>query len=204
MGFLSAIGLVLILGMVLAGCTQDPVIYSVTFDAGDGTGTPPEAKKVEDGESITLPGKGSLTATDKEFDGWKAGGQIYQIGDSYTVTADVTFVAQWKAAEKKEEEKKTEMKVYLTHSGQNYKDEIISRITIYKGKDSKDGTKVKDYYPNLKYGETWEDGVIAEIGEYYIEIYIAGINYTQGNVFSIFDLAETLRLSYDGTAVKKL
>ncbi|MDR0759548.1 MAG: InlB B-repeat-containing protein, partial [Treponema sp.] len=73
--------------------------YTVTFSAGSGSGTPPESRKVLYGTAITLPGQGSMIAPDRsDFAGWRGPyyGNIYPEGDSYTVTEDVTFTAQWK------------------------------------------------------------------------------------------------------------
>jgi hypothetical protein len=71
--------------------------YTVTYSVGEGGGTaPPEQSSVVSGVSITLPDQGSMTAPEKKiFDGWRADGQAYAAGASYTVTADVTFTAQW-------------------------------------------------------------------------------------------------------------
>jgi uncharacterized repeat protein (TIGR02543 family) len=99
--FLAGIlGLALVFGMVLAGCedgTTPAKTYTVSFDAGEGTGTPPADRTVEEGKEIYLPGKGDLTApSGKEFDGWKGDGKTWAIGDSYTVTRSILFIAQWK------------------------------------------------------------------------------------------------------------
>jgi hypothetical protein len=96
-------GLMLVCGMIIAGCengTTPPATQktcTVTFDGGEGTGAPPEKQTIEEGKAISLPGKGNLTAPDeKEFSGWKGDGKTLEAGDSYTVTKDVTFIAQWK------------------------------------------------------------------------------------------------------------
>jgi hypothetical protein len=96
-------GMALAFGLMVAGCdngsTDTPTTYTVTFDGGDGSGAPPAAQTVESGQSVTLPGKGSLVApTGKEFDGWRGDGRTLAVGDSYTVTKDVVFLAQWKTA----------------------------------------------------------------------------------------------------------
>jgi hypothetical protein len=71
--------------------------YTVTYSTGEGGGTAPDAQSdVAPGTSITLPGQGSMTApAGKIFAGWSASGQTYAAGASYTVTATVTFTAQW-------------------------------------------------------------------------------------------------------------
>jgi uncharacterized repeat protein (TIGR02543 family) len=70
--------------------------YTITFTAGEGFGTTPESRTVSAGTSITLPGQESMTPPGgKVFAGWESGGSFYWGGDSYTVTADVTFTALW-------------------------------------------------------------------------------------------------------------
>jgi uncharacterized repeat protein (TIGR02543 family) len=95
------LGLALLFAITAVGCDNGSgtpaKTYTVSFDGGDGSGTPPAAQTAEEGGSITLPGKGGLSApAGKEFDGWKAGDTVYTAGDSYTVTADAFFIAQWK------------------------------------------------------------------------------------------------------------
>jgi hypothetical protein len=103
-GFVWVItGLTLVVGLILAGCdngsTTPPTKYTVTFDGGEGEGTPPPAQTVESGQSVFMPDKGSLTApSGKEFNGWRGDGQTLAKGDSYTVTKHITFIAQWKTA----------------------------------------------------------------------------------------------------------
>lgn len=104
---MGILALALVFAMGLVGCdngtgtqTTPPKTYTVTFDRGDGTGAPPTAQIVEEGKAISLPGQSGLTApAGKTFDGWKGDGKTLEAGDSYTVTKDVTFIAQWKAAD---------------------------------------------------------------------------------------------------------
>jgi hypothetical protein len=98
---LGIISLALAFGLILAGCdngsTSEPTKYTVAFDGGDGDGAPPASQSVESGQSVTMPGRGGLTAPNgKEFNGWRGDGQTLAAGDSYTVTKNVTFIAQWK------------------------------------------------------------------------------------------------------------
>jgi hypothetical protein len=68
--------------------------YTVAFDKGAGGGTAPANRIV--GGVMTLPnGEGMTAPSGKVFVGWKAGETVYAAGDSYTVTGDVTFIAQW-------------------------------------------------------------------------------------------------------------
>jgi hypothetical protein len=70
--------------------------YTVSYDFGDGSGTVPASQTVTSGTSINLPGQGNMIApSEKAFTGWRAGGRSYKVGDSYTVTGNVTFIAQW-------------------------------------------------------------------------------------------------------------
>jgi hypothetical protein len=76
-----------------------PVKYTVTFDGGGADGAPPAPQSVESGQSVTIPGKGSLdTPAGKEFAGWRGDGKTLATGDSYTVTKDLVFIAQWQGA----------------------------------------------------------------------------------------------------------
>jgi hypothetical protein len=91
--------LVAVIGFSLVGCDTDTggdTTYTVGFDAGDGSGTPPASQTVNAGQSITLPGQGTMTApTSKSFNGWRTDGQNYAAGANYTVNGNVTFTAQW-------------------------------------------------------------------------------------------------------------
>jgi hypothetical protein len=106
--FLAIIVIGTVIGFSLMGCDDGngggnggnngggTTSYTVSFDAGNGDGTPPASQTVNAGSSITLPGKGDMTApTGQSFNGWRTGGQNYAAGDSYTVNGNVTFIAQW-------------------------------------------------------------------------------------------------------------
>jgi fibronectin type 3 domain-containing protein len=108
-------GTVLAIGALLAGCDMitgsnggEPpsattpasggaAAYTVSFDPGEGSGTPPPNQTVNAGTGITLPGQGSMTAPDgKIFSGWTtANGLFYAAAASYTVNANTAFTAQW-------------------------------------------------------------------------------------------------------------
>lgn len=83
-----------------AACVETPVTpteYTVTFDANGGTLTGDSTVKVKSGETIT----GAPTASKEEhdFDAWYTlaeGGDKINL-DTYTVTADVTLYAHYKA-----------------------------------------------------------------------------------------------------------
>jgi hypothetical protein len=93
-------GLMLIFVMMTFGCENaengGETSCTVSFDAGEGSGTPPASQTVNEGSSITLPGAGSLIApAGKEFAGWRAGDVTYAAGNAYTVRGNITLVAQW-------------------------------------------------------------------------------------------------------------
>jgi hypothetical protein len=96
LGMLAALAL----GMALVGCDNGTTKsqYTATYTVGRGSGSAPASQTVGEGAAITLPGQGSMTAPSGElFDGWKdGGGTAYAAGVGYTVTANVTFTAQWK------------------------------------------------------------------------------------------------------------
>ncbi|MDR1216906.1 MAG: InlB B-repeat-containing protein, partial [Treponema sp.] len=91
-----ALALTFVFGLGLAGCDNNDddtpsTTYTVSYDSGDGSGTVPASQTVASGTSINLPGKGNMTApSGKAFNGWRTGGQNYNVGDSYTVTGNVT------------------------------------------------------------------------------------------------------------------
>lgn len=68
---------------------------SVSFDAGEGTGTMNSAV-VTEGADYTLPANGFTAPLDHEFDAWSVGGEKKAVGDSITVSADTTVTAEWK------------------------------------------------------------------------------------------------------------
>ncbi len=70
--------------------------YTVSFDANGGSNTMADIPN-QSGNYI-LPGSGFTAPSGKEFEGWKANnaGDLLDVGDTYAVTEDVTFYAQWK------------------------------------------------------------------------------------------------------------
>ena len=69
--------------------------YTVSFSGNGGTGSMSAVTDVSG--SYTLPANGFTAPSGKAFSGWKAGnaGNLLAVGSSYTVSADVTFFAQW-------------------------------------------------------------------------------------------------------------
>lgn len=76
---------------------ETTVEYTVNFDLGGGTGTAPQAIKVMSNDNqIELPDGADLNGPDgKKFAGWAVQGSANVITGKYTVTGDVTLVAQW-------------------------------------------------------------------------------------------------------------
>lgn len=80
-----------------AGCAgdPDPVLYSVSYDAGGGTGTAPAVQEYEEGEAVTLA-QNPFAREGFSFAGWEYGETVYQASGVFTMPAeDVVFIAQW-------------------------------------------------------------------------------------------------------------
>ena len=69
--------------------------YTVSFDANGGNGTMDPVNNAP--ASYTLPANGFTAPSGQHFTGWKANnaGDLLAVGASYSVTANVTFYAQW-------------------------------------------------------------------------------------------------------------
>jgi hypothetical protein len=84
---------------IVTACDNGEIVipdFTVSYDAGDGSGTPPADQNVAPGETIHLPDQGNMSApSDKKFKGWRTNSQNYAPGNSFTVTKDTTFLAQW-------------------------------------------------------------------------------------------------------------
>ena len=74
-------------------------LYTVTFNANDASGTPPDGQTVSAGGSVALPGQGGMARPGYTFSGWNTSadgmGTSYSAGASYTPTGNVTLYAQW-------------------------------------------------------------------------------------------------------------
>ena len=77
------------------GDTPPAPTYTVSFDANGGTGT---MANVTTASPYTLPACGFTAPEGKEFDYWTVDGDegMYAPGNSYTLTGNTTFIAQWK------------------------------------------------------------------------------------------------------------
>ncbi len=74
-----------------------PAMYDITFEGGSATGgSAPASKATTAGNNIAIP-QNTFTNYGHTFTGWlcSADGQIYQPGDTYTVSGAATFTAQW-------------------------------------------------------------------------------------------------------------
>ena len=69
---------------------------TVTYDSNGGTGTMPVGSALE-GDTVKLPPCCFTPPTGKAFSGWLSGvdGNVFQPGDSVTVTESATFTARW-------------------------------------------------------------------------------------------------------------
>lgn len=78
-------------------------LYTVTYDANGGSGTPPSSPPVQHvGTSVTVASGSGLTKTGYTYSGgWNTqangGGITYAAGSSLTLTANITLYALWKA-----------------------------------------------------------------------------------------------------------
>jgi len=75
--------------------------FRITFHENNGSGTVPETRTVNPGNTITIPNQGGLTRTGYIFDGWNIDssgtGINYRAGSSYKPASDVTLYAKWNA-----------------------------------------------------------------------------------------------------------
>lgn len=68
--------------------------YTVSFDAGEGTGTMSN-ELVNENDKFELPANLFVAPTNKEFKCWSVGGVEKNVGDEITITADTTVTAVW-------------------------------------------------------------------------------------------------------------
>lgn len=72
--------------------------YKVTYDANGATtgSAPTDDSTYSYNELVTILGDNNMSNTGYVFAGWELDGTIYQEGDTYQITEDVTFYAVWK------------------------------------------------------------------------------------------------------------
>jgi hypothetical protein len=77
--------------------SSEPVIYTVSFSAGEGGGGAPADRNAAAGSAITLPGIGAMTAPGGKpaLTGWDDGTASYKPGAAYIIPGPVTLVARW-------------------------------------------------------------------------------------------------------------
>jgi hypothetical protein len=101
-GLFAILAVLAVFALVMTGCDTGggTTKYTVTFDVNGGGGTAPAAQTVTAGQSVTLPGKGSMTApADKPyFGGWSetAAGTALT-GATYKPNSNQTLFAVWSA-----------------------------------------------------------------------------------------------------------
>lgn len=71
---------------------------TLTYKAGEGTGTVPAAVEVDYGTTVALARPEKLSKDNATFAGWKIGETTYQAGDEITLNENTTATAQWSAA----------------------------------------------------------------------------------------------------------
>ena len=172
------------------GDTPPATTYTVSFDANGGTGT---MANVTTESSFTLPACGFTAPEGKEFDCWAVDGDenTYAPGDTYTLTGNTTFIAQWK-----------DLPIV------NYTDMMLKRVpangdtvVIYYPKASKVMTAESYYFNNKKYelaaaDATLTDNVLAVPDEAVrLTVSVADGKYT-------FVTADGRYLEADGTNVQ--
>lgn len=82
------------------GGGEQPTTFTLTFKPGEGGGRDYMATGIDAQYNLPNPGDIEITPPNNKpiFDGWKAeDGTVYPAGTDVSVTADATFVAQWRA-----------------------------------------------------------------------------------------------------------
>ena len=74
-------------------------VFTVAFNANNGTGAAPDSREVNEGGSTTLPGDGGLSRAGHVFGGWNTmpdgSGRNYRVLDPFTPTGNITLYARW-------------------------------------------------------------------------------------------------------------
>ena len=79
---------------------SNAAVYTVSFDSGDGGGVTSIPLQAMSQNMIYLPPQGMMTApAGKVFDGWRGSdGRNYAASAAYSVSANISFTAQWRDA----------------------------------------------------------------------------------------------------------
>ena len=97
---------------------------TLTYDAGEGTGTVPVTVEVAHGKSVRLARPEGLSKNNATFAGWEIGNKTYQPGDEITLNENTTAKAQWTSDKIDVEPKPNDGKWIPKGSDQNAKDFI--------------------------------------------------------------------------------
>ena len=92
------LGAAILAVFLLAACPTEPEQHTVSFEVGEGGGKPLANRTVTDGDWLTLPEQGTMSApSGKTFLGWKSSSDstIYKAWESVKITGNVVFTAQW-------------------------------------------------------------------------------------------------------------
>ena len=81
-----------VVALALTACAKT---VTISFDAGDGSGTVPKSIVVKAGDTVTLPQADGLTKYGRVFAGWELDDEVYQAGYTFKALKDVTFTAKW-------------------------------------------------------------------------------------------------------------
>jgi hypothetical protein len=94
-----------VLFLLLASCTAEPEIYTITFDGNGATGTPPASIMIKEDDKYgryPLPNQGDLKYKDKTFYGWNikadGSGKLFPSGYAYIldhIKGNTILYAQW-------------------------------------------------------------------------------------------------------------
>ena len=69
--------------------------YKVTYNANGGENAPVDSTNYTAGTTATLSGAGDMVREGYTFSGWQNGFNFYNVGDTITITADITLSAMW-------------------------------------------------------------------------------------------------------------
>ena len=73
----------------------EPKTYTVTYDANGGENAPVDSTNYTAGTTAALSGAGDMVREGYTFSGWQNGFNFYNVGDTITITADITLSAMW-------------------------------------------------------------------------------------------------------------
>ena len=95
---------ILDLTITLTTCSDYSIVsldetYTVTYDAGEATGTVTDSESYAPGDSVEVKDASGLTYEGHQFTGWSlsedGSGTLLQAGESFTIYSNTTLYAQW-------------------------------------------------------------------------------------------------------------